>query len=132
MAADRVRPADKGAHASQLQLAGSDADPDLPLPGLYPHPHPVNICFMIWSNVVLWYVLESLLHQFYFTTLVYYFAKKYTEKTIPETRRKPYIISLLAGYAVFCLLELGIFIYMVNSGLGHCKGTSPPTQNWPN
>ena len=37
----------------------------------------VNICFMVWDNIILWYVLESLMYQIYFTTLVYYFCKKY-------------------------------------------------------
>lgn len=39
---------------------------------------------MVWSDVILWYVLSSLFYQFYFTTLVYYFAKKYYQKIIPE------------------------------------------------
>jgi hypothetical protein len=32
---------------------------------------------MVWSDVILWYVIASLMDQFYFTTLVYYFSKKY-------------------------------------------------------
>lgn len=57
---------------------------------------------MAWE-VVLWYVMACLMNQLYFTTLVYYFAKKYMEKSIPETERKPYIIALLSTYAAFCL-----------------------------
>jgi hypothetical protein len=32
--------------------------------------------------VIIWYILECLFYHFYFTTLVYYFAKKYLEKTV--------------------------------------------------
>jgi hypothetical protein len=39
---------------------------------------------MATSNIILWYLIQSLMYQFYFTTLVYYFAKKYIEKTLPE------------------------------------------------
>ena len=63
----------------------------------------VNICFMVWDNIILWYVLENLMYQVYFTTLVYYFAKKYFEKIIPESERRRYIIGLLIVYAFFCL-----------------------------
>ena len=62
--------------------------------------------------------------QLYFTTLVYYFAKKYIEKVTEEEERQKYIIALLVGYAVFCLGELGIFIYKVNVGTSHCKGNN--------
>lgn len=32
---------------------------------------------MVWDDIILWYVLENFMYQVYFTTLVYYFAKKY-------------------------------------------------------
>jgi hypothetical protein len=53
--------------------------------------------------VILWYVLACLMNQIYFTTLVYYFTKKYLEKTVPESGRRPYIVALLSTYSVFCL-----------------------------
>lgn len=58
---------------------------------------------MAWSDIILWYVLSCLMDQFYFTTLVYYFAKKYVQKTLPEEERRPYIMTLLIIYAVFSL-----------------------------
>lgn len=36
----------------------------------------------MWSRVLTWYILQCLLYHVYFTTLVYYFAKKYLEKRI--------------------------------------------------
>lgn len=77
---------------------------------------------MAWSNIILWYVLSCLMNQFYFTTLVYYFSKKYIEKSINELDRKPYLVTILIIYAIFCLSELGTFVYMVNSDHGSCKG----------
>jgi hypothetical protein len=96
---------------------------------MYPSPHSVNICFMAWADIILWYVLESFMYQLYFTTLVYYFTKKYIEKVTPEHTRRPYIIALLLTYTFFCLGELGIFIFMVNAGLGLCKGIPANIQN---
>ena len=49
---------------------------------VYAWPELVNICFIVWSDVILWYVIGSLMYQFYFTTFVYYFAKKYAERTV--------------------------------------------------
>lgn len=37
-------------------------------------------------------------------------------------------MGLIVAYALFCLAELGIFIYMVNLGIHHCKRTPRPTQ----
>lgn len=75
--------------------------------------------------MIIWYILECLFYHFYFTTLVYYFAKKYLEKTVKFEERQPYITALILAYAFFCLAELGIFIYMVNLGQHHCKCTLP-------
>lgn len=80
-----------------------------------------SICFSLWGSVIIWYILECLFYHFYFTTLVYYFAKKYLEKTVKFEERQPYITALILAYAFFCLAELGIFIYMVNLGQHHCK-----------
>jgi hypothetical protein len=84
LAASRVHYAGQGQAASGLQLAGDYAHSDILVPFVYTILESVNICFMIWDNIILWYVLENLMYQVYFTTLVYYFAKKYFEKIIPE------------------------------------------------
>jgi len=43
------------------------------------------------------------------------------EKSIDFQNRKPYLVALIILYTLFCLAQLGIFVYMVNSGLRHCK-----------
>lgn len=98
------------------------------MPLLYPASHSVNICFTLYSEVIIWYVLESLIFQLYFTTLVYYFSMKYFEKTVKLEERQPYLVGLVIAYVVFCLAELGLFIALVNSNSGQCKRTPLPTQ----
>lgn len=135
----RVRDADQAAHEAAFQLAGSALRPNVPLPLVYAHHYPVNICFTLWPDVIIWYVMESFIFQIYFTTLVYYFSMKYFEKTIKIEERKPYIVTLIIAYVLFCLFELGLFIALVNESSGRCKrtlfsnqksGKSSSTQLW--
>lgn len=127
MANLRVRHANQTAHASGVQLAVGAVRSNLPLPLLYASCHSVNICFTLYSEVIIWYVLESLIFQLYFTTLVYYFSMKYFEKTVKLEERKPYLVTLVIAYVVFCLAELGLFIALVNSNSGRCKRIPPST-----